>query len=35
MTAVAAMFYLGETLSAGLVLGAVLVIVGVALTERG
>jgi drug/metabolite transporter (DMT)-like permease len=35
MTAVVAMFYLGETLSAGLVLGAILVIVGVALTERG
>ena len=35
MTAVVATFYLGETISANLVLGAVLVIVGVALTERG
>jgi drug/metabolite transporter (DMT)-like permease len=35
MTAVVAVLYLGETLSANLVLGAVLVIVGVALTERG
>jgi drug/metabolite transporter (DMT)-like permease len=35
MTAVVAVLYLGETLSPGLVLGAILVIVGVALTERG
>jgi drug/metabolite transporter (DMT)-like permease len=35
MTAVVAVLYLGETLSANLVLGAVLVIAGVALTERG
>ena len=35
MTAVVAVFYLGETLSANLVVGAVLVIAGVALTERG
>ena len=35
MTAVVAAFYLGETISANLVLGAVLVIAGVALTERG
>jgi drug/metabolite transporter (DMT)-like permease len=35
MTAVVAVLYLGETLSANLLLGAVLVIVGVALTERG
>jgi len=30
-----AVLYLGETLSVSLVLGAVLVIAGVALTERG
>jgi drug/metabolite transporter (DMT)-like permease len=35
MTAVVAVLYLGERLSASLVLGAVLVIAGVALTERG
>jgi drug/metabolite transporter (DMT)-like permease len=35
MTAVVAVLYLGETLSASLVLGAALVICGVALTERG
>jgi drug/metabolite transporter (DMT)-like permease len=35
MTAVVATFYLGETISANLVAGAVLVIAGVALTERG
>ena len=35
MTAVVAVLYLGETLSVGLVLGAALVIAGVALTERG
>jgi len=35
MTAVVAVLYLGETLSANLVLGAILVIAGVALTERG
>jgi drug/metabolite transporter (DMT)-like permease len=35
MTAVVAVLYLGETLSANLVLGAALVIAGVALTERG
>jgi drug/metabolite transporter (DMT)-like permease len=35
MTAVVAVLYLGEELSANLLLGAVLVIVGVALTERG
>ncbi len=35
MTAVVAVPYLGETLSANLVLGAALVIAGVALTERG
>jgi drug/metabolite transporter (DMT)-like permease len=35
MTAVVAVLYLGETLSLNLVLGAVLVIAGVALTERG
>ena len=35
MTAVVAVLYLGETLSVNLVLGAVLVIAGVALTERG
>ena len=35
MTAVVAVLYLGETLSANLLLGAVLVIAGVALTERG
>jgi len=35
MTAVVAVLYLGETLSATLLLGAALVIAGVALTERG
>jgi drug/metabolite transporter (DMT)-like permease len=35
MTAVVAVLYLGETLSVNLVLGAALVIAGVALTERG
>jgi drug/metabolite transporter (DMT)-like permease len=35
MTAVVAVLYLGETLSVNLVVGAVLVIAGVALTERG
>jgi drug/metabolite transporter (DMT)-like permease len=35
MTAVVAVLYLGETLSVSLVLGAALVIAGVALTERG
>jgi drug/metabolite transporter (DMT)-like permease len=35
MTAVVAVLYLGETLSVNLILGAVLVIAGVALTERG
>jgi drug/metabolite transporter (DMT)-like permease len=35
MTAVVAVLYLGETLTASLVLGAALVIAGVALTERG
>jgi drug/metabolite transporter (DMT)-like permease len=35
MTAVVAVLHLGETLSLNLVLGAVLVILGVALTERG
>jgi drug/metabolite transporter (DMT)-like permease len=35
MTAVVAALYLGETISANLVTGAVLVIAGVALTERG
>ena len=35
MTAVVAAFYLGETISANLVAGAVLVIAGVSLTERG
>jgi drug/metabolite transporter (DMT)-like permease len=35
MTAVVAAFYLGETISTHLVAGAVLVIAGVALTERG
>lgn len=35
MTAVVAVLYLGETLTASLVLGAAFVIAGVALTERG
>ena len=35
MTAVVAALYLGETITANLVLGAILVISGVALTERG
>ena len=35
MTAVVAVLYLGEALSANLVAGAVLVTAGVALTERG
>jgi drug/metabolite transporter (DMT)-like permease len=35
MTAVVAAFYLGETISANLLAGALLVIAGVALTERG
>jgi drug/metabolite transporter (DMT)-like permease len=35
MTAVVAVLYLGEALSANLVVGALLVIGGVALTERG
>ncbi len=35
MTAVVAVLYLGEALTANLVVGAVLVITGVALTERG
>ena len=35
MTAVVAVLYLGETLSVNLVVGAILVILGVTLTERG
>ena len=35
MTAVVAAFYVGETITPNLVLGAILVISGVALTERG
>jgi drug/metabolite transporter (DMT)-like permease len=35
MTAVVAALYLGEVVTANLVIGAVLVISGVALTERG
>ena len=35
MTAVVAALYLGETITANLIIGAVLVIGGVALTERG